>query len=195
MNYEDPLLASLTSQDFKNAFYRGFKFLPYQDYSGANLYNLNDMVNYKNNNIYSVYKSLISNNTSLPTDANNWQIQTNINVLDYVINDDIINAFDGAYLNFRYSLFQNDDLKKKAFLLLSAHYLFNQIKENGFSGLILSSASADSVSESYTVPQWMQDYKYNFFTSSKYGIQYLQLIKPLEMLSSFDWIDGDYSFN
>ena len=190
MVFEDTLLNSLIPQDFREQFFRDFKYLPYETYIVNNAYIQNDEVYYQR----AVYKCL-NNTSTLPTDTINWQ-KLNINALSYVLDDDIINAYNLAYQNFNYTLFTDDDSKKLAFLLLSAHTLYADFNSKGLPQMIISSASADGVSESYIQPNWVTTLPfYSMVSQSKYGRQYIMILESFRLQNSFLHIKGDISFN
>lgn len=104
---------------------------------------------------------------------------------DYVMDSDITRAFAEATINFNEALFSTDDSLKLTFLYLSAHYLVNDLQtakmglsSNGF--FSVNSRSIGSVSESYTIPEWMtKDPVLGAFATTRYGQKYISLIKPL----------------
>jgi hypothetical protein len=103
----------------------------------------------------------------------------------YVSDNDIDKAFVEADINFNESLFSTDTQLKTTFLYLAAHYLCNDLQaaEGGASStgyLPVSSRSVGSVSESYSVPEWMmKDPVLGMFATTRYGQKYLSLVKPL----------------
>ncbi len=101
---------------------------------------------------------------------------------NYIIDLDITKALSEASLGFNRDLFSETDEIKLAFLYLTAHYLVIDIA-NSSSGLAgtfqgyVSSKSVGSVSESYTIPQWILDNPiYSMFSQTRYGNKYLSMV-------------------
>lgn len=105
--------------------------------------------------------------------------------LEYILDEDITNAFTQAKCNFNENIFSDDGCCKLAYLYLSAHYLSHDMKtaQNGINSTgaqNVASRSVGSVSESYSIPEEYQKDPYlNFFTTTGYGIKYLSLVMPL----------------
>lgn len=104
---------------------------------------------------------------------------------NYVMDADIQKAFGEAIINFNPYLFSYDDELRITYLYLAAHYLVNDLQTssqgvNSNSYSPVNSRSVGSVSESYTLPDWMiQDPVLSNFSTTRYGLKYLSLIKPL----------------
>jgi len=104
---------------------------------------------------------------------------------DFITDYDIEKAYTEAKINFNPGLFGDDEQLKVCYLYLSAHYLVNDIQTaaqglNSVGYAPVNSRSVGSVSESYTIPDWMgQDPYLSNFTTTRYGQKYLSLIKPL----------------
>jgi hypothetical protein len=104
---------------------------------------------------------------------------------DYITDFDIQKAFKEAIVNFNPGLFSTDDQLEVCYLYLTAHYLVNDIQTaqqgvNSAGYAPVNSRSVGSVSESYTLPDWMaQDPYLSNFTTTRYGQKYLSMIKPL----------------
>ena len=70
---------------------------------------------------------------------------------------------------------------KQALLYLTAHFLLNDTEAADTGGgtvLTGSSRSADGISESYVVPEWMQQGDFAFYATTYYGQKYLALSLP-----------------
>lgn len=104
---------------------------------------------------------------------------------EFVTDFDIQKAFKEAIINFNPGIFSYDEQLEVSFLYLSAHYLVNDLQTasqgvNSVGYAPVNSRSVGSVSESYTLPDWMaQDPYLSNFTTTRYGQKYLSLIKPL----------------
>lgn len=104
---------------------------------------------------------------------------------DFVRDDDITKAFTEAKCVFNPGLFGDDDSLKTTYLYLAAHYLVNDLQTsaqgvNSVGFFPVNSRSVGGVSESYTIPEWVtKDPILSAFSTTRYGIKYLSLIKPL----------------
>lgn len=104
---------------------------------------------------------------------------------DYVTDHDITKSYTEAKMMFNEGLFGTDEDLRMCFLYLAAHYLVNDLQTSaqgvGSTGyLSVNSRSVGSVSESYTVPDWMaSDPVLSTFMTTRYGQKYLSLIRPL----------------
>lgn len=161
---------------FKNKFKRGFNYLP--AYDASKIYNAGDIVYYvpttsfytcKNNGVQGV----------LPTDTNDWSF-VKLSTYDYVLDEDIENAFDEACMKFNDSLFQNDTEITLGYLYLTAHFLVGDLGADGAnssSAGFVASRSVGNVSESYSIPAWsLKSPAYSFLTTTYYGVKYLNMI-------------------
>lgn len=167
----------VTTDDFKNLFTRDFPYLP--AYVEGKAYFKDDEVYYAPN----FYKSLTDGNTTLPTDITNWEV-VNDSVDNYIQDSDILRAFNEAKVNFNSSLFGDDDTIKMVFLYLAAHYLVIDLNNAmnplgmGYMGFT-QSKSVGSVSESYTIPQFMTNNAIlSQYATTGYGRKYLSLLQP-----------------
>lgn len=170
-------IENVTVDDFKNLFTRDFPYLPL--YIAGTIYFKGDEVYF---NGY-FYVSLIDNNSTEPTNTENWHI-TNDTVNNYIQDSDIERAFLEAKLNFNPSFWKNDETAIMVFLYLAAHYLVIDLNNAsnplgmGFMGFT-QSKSVGSVSESYGIPQWMLNNQIlSQFATTGYGRKYLSLIQP-----------------
>lgn len=173
----DDIYKTVTVEQFKEYFFRDFPYLPV--WVEGKIYFTGDIVYYEQN----FYKSLTDNNSSLPTDVDNWEV-TPGNVQDYVTDADITRAMSQAYVNSNYDFGSTDDERIMIYLHLIAFYLVMDWQNaaigvnSGYAGLVASKSVGD-VSESYNFPQWMINSPlYSLFSSNGYGMKYLSLIIP-----------------
>ncbi len=169
------LIDLITVDDFKNQFPR-FSPMYLPAYVEGATYFENDIVYFEN----QFYICIVESTTDDPTNAESWKL-TNQSVLNYTQDADIENAFKEAYVNFNEGLFGDTDTAKMIFLYLTAHYL--TVDFNNALGLnnvgIPTSKSVGSVSESYTIPQWLnQSAGLSMYATTGYGVKYATLIRP-----------------
>lgn len=166
---------NITVEEFKAQFPRFTPhFLPY--YMPNITYFLGDVVYY--NNLF--YRVKVANTTSLPVTATDWEL-INDTKLSYTQDTDIMNAIEEANVNFNCSLFEDKNKAKLVFMYLVAHYLtidFMNAQGTATAG-ILTSRSVGSVSEGYTIPQWiLNNSGLAPYSTTGYGIKYCTLIRP-----------------
>ena len=171
-------LSTITVQDFKDLFPRDFAYLPTW-VSGT--YNTDDEVYYAVNGLF--YRCINDGVTTVPTNVTDW-VQYSDKTLNYVLDSDIEKAFSEAQITFNQSLFTSDANIQIGYLYLTAHYLVNDLKaaSQGVSSQgsgVISSKSVGSVSTSYAIPEaWTKDPVLNFYTTSAYGLKYLNMVLP-----------------
>lgn len=183
---------TVTVQQFKEYFFRDFSFLPL--YVEGQTYWSGDIVYYLTPSLTlpagegmqdagNFYQSLTDNNTSLPTDTENWK-PIKASIYDYVTDSDIERAMSQAYLNRNYRFGSTDEERINIYLHLIAFYLVMDMQNasagvgSGYMGLV-ASRSVDGVSESYNFPQWLLNSPvYGIFASNGFGMKYLSLILP-----------------
>ena len=101
-----------------------------------------------------------------------------------VTDEDLDKAFFEAKINFNAGLWDTQEQLKLALLYATAHYLvcdLQMAKEgvDSSSAFPVNSRSVGSVSESYTIPDWVSKSPYlSFFASTRYGLKYCSLIRP-----------------
>ena len=167
---------TLTAQQFKTQFPRFTPmYLSDITYASGNTY-FKDSVVYYETMFYKAKKDT----TALPTVTTDWDLY-NDSVLNYTQDSDILNAYNEAKVNFNEGLFPDDQTALMVFLYLTAYYLTvdfnNALGSNGIG--IATSRSVGSVSESYTIPQWINDYPtLAMYATNGYGVKYCTLIKP-----------------
>lgn len=95
---------------------------------------------------------------------------------------DIEEAIFEAEAVFNCDLYGSDeDICKKALLYLTAHYLTLDIEATDSGGMPMfnqTSRSADGISESVHIPDWMAQGDFAFYSTTMYGQKYLVLSKP-----------------
>jgi len=172
-------LSTVTTTDFKTRFFRDFAYLPV--YDSTALYNLGDVTYY--NQLF--YKALVNGVTGVTpgTDATKWVLTTD-SLQNYVMDQDIQNAFTEAQISLNQSLFTTDATITLGYLYLTAHYLCNDLKAalagvNSNGSFPVASRSVGSVSESYSIPQtYLDNPILAFYTTSAYGLKYLAMVLP-----------------
>lgn len=175
---------TVTPEDFKQQFPRfSPTYLTDVAYSVIKTYIKNDVVYFDNN----FYQCIVNSTTNDPTDENDWAIY-NDSVLNYTQDSDILEAINEAFVNFNEGLFPDEATAKLVFLFLVAHYLtvdFGIALGNIQIG-ITTSKSVGSVSESYTIPQWLlNNAALSAYATTPYGIKYASLIRPYLMGNFF----------
>lgn len=169
------LIDLITVEDFKKQFPR-FSPMYLPVFIQGNTYFKDDVVYF--NNLF--YICIVESTTDDPTNAENWKL-INQSVLNYTQDNDIEEAFQEAYVNFNEGLFPDIETAKRVFLFLTAHYLtvdFNNAL--GVNNLgIPTSKSVGSVSEGYTIPQWLTNSPgLSMYSTTGYGVKYASLIRP-----------------
>lgn len=174
----EDILKLVTIEQFKEYFFRDFPFINYYDEiktykKGAQVYDeVTD----------TFYNSLINNNEQPLTDENAWKIVDD-DKYNYILDEDIQKAMSQALVS---SKSFGDDCNeiKNIYLHLVAYYLVVDLKNSSsgigssYSGIVQSKHVGD-VSESYAIPQWLQQSPmYSMFGQNGYGLKYLSLIAP-----------------
>ena len=168
---------NLTAQAFKTQFPRFTpQFLSDITYSATKTYFKDDIVYYEGE-FFICIKQSIGNS---PRSATYWK-EYNDSVLNYTQDSDIQEAIDEASLDFNKSLFPNCIAANKTLMFLVAHYLtidFKNALGTNQVGMV-ASKSVGSVSESYTVADWiMKNPALAPYATTGYGIKYCSLIRP-----------------
>lgn len=173
------IFKTVTVEQFKEYYNRDFPYVPF--FSDTKTYFIDDVVYYEETGNF--YKSLIDNNTSLPTDTEAWEV-TNDDLLNYVTDSDIQKAIGQALINANERFGADDDERIIIFLHLVAFYLVMDLKNSAsgvnstYSGIVASKSVGD-VSESYNFPTWLINSPiYSMYNSNGYGMKYLSLILP-----------------
>lgn len=106
------------------------------------------------------------------------------NVDENVLDQDILKAFGQTVINLNQALFADQASYNIGFLLLAAHYLVVDLRMssqgiNGQYAWLEQSKSVGSVSQSFAIPQRIQDDPYfAMLMQTNYGAKYLQLVIP-----------------
>ena len=171
------ILETVTVEQFKEYFYRDFPYLPV--FNEDKTYWKGDIVYFEDN----FYQSLIDDNTSDVSDTDAWK-KVKGNKFDSIADEDIIKAMTQAIEIGNDRFGETCTEKVNIYLHLVAFYLVIDIKNastgvnSSFSGTVQSKHVGD-VSESYAIPQWVNDNPmYSIFTQNGYGLKYLSLIAP-----------------
>ena len=167
----------VTPQDFRAQFPR-FTPMYLPVYVANSTYFQGDIVYFTDTGLF--YQCLVKTTTNSPSNTTDWDLYSD-DVLNYTQASDILEAIAEANINFNEGLFPDEETAKKVFLFLVAHYL--TVDFNNALGLnqigIVTSKSVGSVSESYTVPQWLlNNPALSAYATTGYGIKYATLIRP-----------------
>lgn len=94
---------------------------------------------------------------------------------------DIENAIAEANAVFNPDIYPDDTIRDLALSYLVAHFLATDTDaadSGGQSRFIQTSRSADGVSESLEIPDWMKAAEFAFYCTTYYGQKWLMLTKP-----------------
>ncbi len=94
---------------------------------------------------------------------------------------DIDAAIAEAEAVFNHDIYPTEDIETIALLYLTAHFLQNDIDavdSDGKSVYSQNSRSADGLSESVNIPEWMQSGDFALYVTTYYGQKWLTLTKP-----------------
>jgi hypothetical protein len=94
---------------------------------------------------------------------------------------DIDSAIAEALAVFNTGLWPNEETCKLALSYLTAHFVqldLDVVSSNGQPKFNQSSRSADGISESLSIPEWMSEGEFAFYSTTYYGQKYLVLAKP-----------------
>lgn len=168
---------TITVQQFKDQFPRFTpQYLTDIMYVSGKTY-FKDNIVYYENNFYICKKETTTND---PTNTSDWNVY-NDSVLNYTQDEDILEAYAEAKVNFNESLFPDEATALKVFLFLAAHYLtvdFQNALGSTTIG-IATSKSVGSVSEGYTIPQYIQNSPaLSAYCTTGYGVKYASLMYP-----------------
>lgn len=167
---------TVTVQQFQEMYSGDFYFIA--TYEEGQTYAENQIV-YSTPNFY---KSLQGNNTEPLTNNEYWELVPFNNM--YVTEGDITKAMLQAKVAINKRFGDTDEEKIFIFLHLVAFYLVLD-KQNSAMGAnssfngIVASKSVGDVSESYSIPSWLQNNPlYSIYAQNGYGLKYLSLIVP-----------------
>lgn len=171
---------------FKQKFARNFPFLPY--YNEEMTYKKDSIVYDKVSDVF--YKSLIDNNTQPLDDSESWKVYTDVTKEEYVADEDIgfaeLEAREGK---------NEEILTDLSYMYLVAFYLCYDLdlatsEASGQVGFVATSKKVGSVSETYMVPQWVEQDPYlSFFARNGFGLKFLSLIRP-KLVGNTDVVAG-----
>lgn len=168
---------TITVSDFKTQFPR-FSPMYLPVYIAGSTHFKGDIVYYSDTALF--YECIVETTTNLPTNTTDWKLYDD-SVLNYTQDADILEAINEAFVNFNEGLFKDEATAKLVFLFLVAHYLtidFGIATGNIQLGLT-TSKSVGSVSESYSVPNWLlNNAALSAYATTPYGIKYASLIRP-----------------
>lgn len=102
-------------------------------------------------------------------------------VFPEIRDQDITSAIAEASAVFNPGLFPDDETCEQALSYLTAHFVqrdLDAIQTKGQSVYNQSSRSADGLSESLSIPDWMNEEEFAFYATTYYGQKYLILAKP-----------------
>ena len=94
---------------------------------------------------------------------------------------DIDQAIAEAEAVFNHDLYPTEDVETQALLYLTAHFLqldTDAADSGGQASFVQTSRSADGISESVQVPEWMNQGEFAFYANTYYGQKFLMLSKP-----------------
>ena len=94
---------------------------------------------------------------------------------------DITAAIAEATAVFNSGLFPDEATCQQALSYLTAHFLqldLEAVVSDGQAKFNQSSRSADGISESLSIPEWMNEGEFAFYATTYYGQKYLMLVKP-----------------
>jgi len=167
----------ISVSDFKTQFPR-FSPMYLPVYVANSTHFKGDVVYYSDTGLF--YQCVVKTTTDSPSNTSDWDLYSD-DVLNYTRDNDILEAINEAKVNFNEGLFPDEATAKLVFLYLVAHYLTVDFQNAlGISQMgIVTSKSVGSVSESYTVPQWLlNNPALSAYATTGYGIKYATLIRP-----------------
>lgn len=102
-------------------------------------------------------------------------------VLPEIRDDDIDRAIAEAAAILNDGIYPDEATCKQARYYLSAHFLQQDIdagESGGQPAFVQSSRSADGISESVSIPEWMNEGVFAFYATTYWGQKWLALSKP-----------------
>lgn len=94
---------------------------------------------------------------------------------------DIDSAIAESQAVFNGELYPDEESCKQAMLYLTAHFLtldIDSADSGGQSSFVQTSRSANGVSESVHIPEWMKEGEFSFYATTYYGQKWLMISKP-----------------
>ena len=178
MTYQD-----ITSLDFKKKFFRELDFTYSSlEYNSTKIYSLNEKAIYLDEGIFTlkVYISKIDNNTSLPTDSNNWDVDV-IDAKKLIVDSDIAKYLQLSKNYIDNSLIVNEDIQVECVHLLTAHQLtlnvlnYDKISSKSMQPVSSKSSSTGSFSVSIDTTNLYNPNADLILRQTKYGMLFLDL--------------------
>lgn len=169
-------LTSITVSNFKEQFPRDFPFL--RAWSTSKTYSIDDEVSYND----AIYRALAETTGDKPSSSEDVWREIEEYESNYVLDSDITRSFSETQITFNQGLFGTDAQIQIGYLYLTAHYLVLNIKAalkgvQGNGEFVVNSRSVGSVSENFTVPEWItKDRILGAFAQTAYGLKYLNMI-------------------
>lgn len=170
--------------EFKTYFAGYFRFSPYKIWEEETLYSENDNVLYLSpeNYTWGIYKSLVDENDSLPTDKEKWEL-TSINPNSYVTDKDIETAMDQAETVCCEGKITSPKDYFIAFMYMTAHFLIIDwqmrnagINAGGTSGILIG-RTVGKMSTHYAVSPIIQKYpEYEIYFKTLEGQKAMSII-------------------
>lgn len=99
----------------------------------------------------------------------------------YVMDADIENAIAEAEAIFNHDLYPKENIERMALLYLTAHFLQSDLDaadSDGQPSFVQNSRSANGISESRNIPEWMMSGDFALYVTTYYGQKWLMLSKP-----------------
>lgn len=94
---------------------------------------------------------------------------------------DITKAIAEAEAVFNHDLYPTDAIEEQALLYLTAHFLQGDIGSSNSGGqplFLQNSRSADGLSESVSIPDWMLQGEFAVYATTYFGQKFIMLSKP-----------------
>lgn len=186
-------VTDITAAQFQALFFRNFPYLP--TYDATVTYPAGATVFYGSSFWKAIQNGLLD--ITPGTDSAKWQ-QFACNPLEYILDQDITNAFSEAQALFNEGLWPDNQTITLAYLYLTAHYLVNDLRAasqslNSTGSFPVTSRTVGSMSESYLVPDMYKDYpQLAFLTTTSYGMKYLSMLLP-NLVGNIVAVDGGTS--
>lgn len=98
--------------------------------------------------------------------------------LPNVRDKDIQKAINTSETTFNHGLYPTETIEKEALLNLTAHNLCNILNDSQQTDLLINSRSVDGISVSLSVPDWMLQDELYYYSTTKYGQEFLRISKP-----------------
>lgn len=182
--YINSLIPAIFKQSMAKDFFKLYNqniflnIVPFNDIDSANGYDIDTLV-YDTETMINVFKSLTSNNVNpLPNATNDyWELKLNLNIADYISDQDILNAFNLAKTTCSSKILEEDNTaKQRLFFLLVAHYVEKSYRMQFSQTRMISSESRSGISVSYEIPTWAKQRAFAPFNDTPFGMQYAEYL-------------------